>query len=294
MLFLTGATGFVGSRLAERLAQRNVAVRCLVRDVRRAKRLQALGFELVPGDVRNPESFRQRLKGCEQVIHLASVIDKNPGLMDAVNHRGTAALVEAARCAGVSRFVHVSSFGAAQKPQYAYAYSAWQAEQRVKQSRLQWVIFQPTVLVGTNDPFTKGFKQMARHWPFFVLPDRGKVRVQPLWVEDFVTHLLAGIANAAVADRTLPVAGSQILSLYEIAEHVMRACGVQKPILSLPAKTLKVIHQFGRSWEWSPWNSSYFLSKDHVIGREALAEIERLFAHRPRSFSAVISKLVNG
>lgn len=290
MLFLTGATGFVGSRLAERLAQRNVAVRCLVRDVRRANRLQALGFELVPGDVCNPESFCQQLAGCEQVIHLASVIEQNSGQMDAVNHRGTAALVEAAQRAGVSRFIHISSFGAAQKPRYAYAYSAWQAEQRVQQSGLEWVIFQPTVVVGKNDLFTKGFIQMARRWPFFVLPNQGKVRVQPLWVEDLVTYLLAAITSAVVTGRTLPVAGAQILSLYEIAAHIMRACNVQKPIFSLPAKMLKV----GRRFEWSPWNSSYFLSKDHVIGEEALAGIERLFAHRPRPFSAVVTKLING
>jgi len=212
MIFLTGGTGLVGARLASRLAERGEPVRCLVRDPRRARALSDLGFELVTGDLRAPERFRGALTGCTAVVHLASALGAGAAHMDAVNRGGTEALVEMAQEAGAKRLIHVSSHGARPNPRLPYAYSEWGAEQAVAASALDWLVLRPTVVLGRGDPFSGGLVRMLRRWPALVLPDGGRLRVQPVWVEDVVRCVLSGLGESAPARRRVPVAGGEVLS----------------------------------------------------------------------------------
>ena len=111
---LTGATGFIGLNLAERLVQRGDEVRALVRDPARAGELEDLGAELVVGDVSRPETLPPAVRGADAVVHLAGIV-KAVRREDyfAVNAEGTRALARAAASAGRVRFLLVSSLAAA-------------------------------------------------------------------------------------------------------------------------------------------------------------------------------------
>lgn len=109
---ITGATGFIGGRLAERLAvEEGVQVRALARQPAKAERLADMGIEVVRGDITDPDSLKTALAGCQLVFHAAAWVSEG-GSKDevwAVNVTGTQNVVEAALAAGVERFVHVSS-----------------------------------------------------------------------------------------------------------------------------------------------------------------------------------------
>src|SRR5947209_10228515 len=105
MLLLTGATGLVGRALLTRLTAARVPVRCLVRDPRRlgAERVRV---QIALGDLADPPSFRNALRGVDTVIHLAaSIRDQYEGSIEELNGIATWRLVEAASRAGVRRFV---------------------------------------------------------------------------------------------------------------------------------------------------------------------------------------------
>jgi len=110
---ITGATGFIGGRLAERLTtEEGVKVRALVRNLAKAQHLAGLGVEIAPGDITNPASILSAMDGCRLVFHAAAWVSERGSREDvwAVNVTGTQNMVDAAVATGnAERFVHVSS-----------------------------------------------------------------------------------------------------------------------------------------------------------------------------------------
>jgi nucleoside-diphosphate-sugar epimerase len=109
---VTGATGFIGGRLAERLAtEEGLHVRGLARTPAKGEWLADLGVEIVPGDITNPASLQAAMAGCQLVFHAAAWVSEGGNQADvwAVNVTGTQNVVDAALAVGVERFVHLSS-----------------------------------------------------------------------------------------------------------------------------------------------------------------------------------------
>ena len=109
---VTGASGFIGGRLAERLAtEEGLRVRAMVRDPKKAKRLQNLPLEVVRADLLDLESLRKAVDGCDLVFHCAAVVretgDRNE-FFD-TNVKGTENILRVSRDAGVKKFIHFSS-----------------------------------------------------------------------------------------------------------------------------------------------------------------------------------------
>ncbi len=109
---ITGVTGFIGGRLAERLAtEEGVQVRGLARTPAKGQWLAEVGVEIVPGDLTDPASLRAAVAGCQLLFHAAAWVSEGGNKTDvwAVNVTGTQNMVDAAVAAGVERFVHLSS-----------------------------------------------------------------------------------------------------------------------------------------------------------------------------------------
>jgi dihydroflavonol-4-reductase len=111
-VFLTGASGFVGSHVARLLVSRGARVRCLVRPKSRVDELRALGVELVEGDLRDGASVARALSGAEMVFHCAAdyrLHASDPAELYATNVGGTNHVMRAAFEQGVRRIVYTSS-----------------------------------------------------------------------------------------------------------------------------------------------------------------------------------------
>jgi nucleoside-diphosphate-sugar epimerase len=115
--FVTGATGFIGGKLAERLRERGDEVMALVRSPEKARALDDLGCELCPGSLSAETSLREGLEGYDSVFHVAAMYEvgiprsRRPAMYEA-NVTGTEHLLNAAANAGVQRIVYVSTIGA--------------------------------------------------------------------------------------------------------------------------------------------------------------------------------------
>src|SRR6202011_3071930 len=108
MLLLTGATGLVGSTLLRRLLAEGEQVRCLVRDPRRLGP-QRVRVQIALGDLTDPPSFRNALRGVQTVVHLAaSIRDQPQGSIEELSGIATWRMVDAAERSGVERFLFFS------------------------------------------------------------------------------------------------------------------------------------------------------------------------------------------
>lgn len=110
--FVTGATGFLGSHVARVLAEQGAQLRLLVRPTSDLRNIASLPAEHVTGDLRQPESLKSAMAGCDAVFHVAAdyrLWVRDPQEMYRSNVEGTRAILAAAREAGVERVVYTSS-----------------------------------------------------------------------------------------------------------------------------------------------------------------------------------------
>src|SRR5690606_2821563 len=114
VVFITGATGYIGQRLAHTLAGQGIRVHALVRNPKAAGLLNHPQIRCFEGDLQDIESVRKAMKGCEQVYHvggLARLVHKDSSLFYKINVDGTRNLLLAATDAGIRKFVYTSTTG---------------------------------------------------------------------------------------------------------------------------------------------------------------------------------------
>src|SRR5262249_33466718 len=159
--------GLVGTHSCRALAADGWTVRALVRDRARAElRLAGTGAELVLGDLRDPGAVAGALRGCHAVLHLAAIaIERGGATYERVNADATLALLEAARAAGVARFVHMSQNGASSESPHRFLRSKGVAEDAVRAGGLAWTVLRPSVIFGPEDEFVNALARFARLSP---------------------------------------------------------------------------------------------------------------------------------
>jgi NADH dehydrogenase len=240
VILLTGATGFVGERVAHALRARDLPVRCLVRSRARAATLDAWGCELVEGDMTDVQTLVGAVEGCDTIVHLVAIIAGRPADFERVMSRGTTDLVAAAAGAGARRVVLMSALGVelpgAETVPYFRAKLAM--ERAVAESGLEHVVLRPSFVFGRTGGTLPRFARIVRYSPVTPVIGSGTQRIQPIWVDD-----LAAIVAAAV-DRpegggTFELAGPDAVTWNELWERLARRLGKRRPLVHLPATLLR-------------------------------------------------------
>src|SRR5580658_10374825 len=192
MLLLTGATGLVGSALLNRLLGEGASVRCLVRDPRRLG-AQRVRVQIALGDLTDPPSFRNALRGVETVVHLAaSMRDQSRGSIEELNGIATWRMVEAAERQGVERFVFFSALGASTHHRARLLRAKALAEQAVREAELHSTIFSPSIVYAPGDDWLRLLERLSL-LPVMPVSGRGRAVFQPIWAEDVADCVLAAL-----------------------------------------------------------------------------------------------------
>jgi nucleoside-diphosphate-sugar epimerase len=237
-VLITGGSGFLGSRLVDRVAVTAARVVCLGR---REPASRAANVEFCRGDFLDRETCRRALNGCETVLHLAAATGKTaPAEYFRVNRDGTAMLLDEARNAGVERFLFVSSIAARfeHRFRYYYAESKREAEGLVRESGLKWTIVRPTMIFGPGSPVQDGLRRLAS-LPVLPVFGDGRTLVQPVFVED-AAKLIAEIVQSDRLDgRTIEIGGAEPLSIEDLLLRLRRAAGVSNGrVAHLPVRAI--------------------------------------------------------
>ncbi len=244
MIAIVGSTGFVGRHLAARLAREGSPLRCLARDPRRATERLPSGTPVVAGDLLDPASLSTALVGVETLMHCAAITANHkeafPGQYRRVNAEGTRHLMEAATRAGVKRVVLLNGLGTRPGKEGSYMRTRWEMAEAVRTSGLPFVALQPSILFGDGDAFTAALVRLARRAPVMPLLAGGRLKLQPLWVEDLVTCLVRCARDRQWDGRAIDLGGPEQMTMAEVIDLVLETIGVRRAKVPLPVSVAHV------------------------------------------------------
>ncbi|HYM66462.1 MAG TPA: NAD-dependent epimerase/dehydratase family protein [Patescibacteria group bacterium] len=247
-VLVTGATGFLGAALIQRLLGDGARVRALARSAASASPLAELGAEVVLGDVTDRRAVSEALDGVEVVYHLAGRL-LVPGVPAAEYRRthvaGTELMLECcAEMPSVRRFVHCSTTGvlgvtgptpadesAAFRPTNVYEATKAEAEMAVRravQSGFPAVIVRPGLVYGPGDLHLLGFFRSVLRRQFRPI-GRQAVWLHPIYIDDMSEALVRCGEHPAAVGECFHIAGTQTVSLAERGAEIARAEGTHLP-----------------------------------------------------------------
>lgn len=256
-MFITGVTGFIGGRLAEIACERNIPIVGLVRTWSRAARLARLSVRMVHGDVLDPDSLREAMKGCDVVFHCA--VDNRVGgeAHRRVSIEGTANVMQAALEMGVKRVVHLSSVAvysyrpgpdaASEEGAYRYSGDAYcdgkidgekVALRYYREHGLPVTVLRPTIVYGPFGDYTVDTVALVREGRM-VLVDGGTGVCNSLYVDNLVEAMLLTTERDGAVGEVFHISDASPVTWKEYIEAHARAIG--DSYLPLPEMTAQEI-----------------------------------------------------
>ncbi len=246
-VLVTGGTGFIGGRLAERLAVESGArVRVLVRELGRCWRIARFPVEMIRGDVLEPATLARASNGCDVVFHCAYGNRGSEELQRRVNVEGTANVLNAARAANVSRIVYLSTvavYGATpdgdldetaprRHSGHVYMDSKLDAErlalEYVRKQALPVTILQPTAVYGPFAPvWTVGVLDQLKTGRI-ILVNGGDGLQNVVYVDDVVTAMLLAATKREAVGEVFLISGDEPVTyrrFFERHEQMLGTCG---------------------------------------------------------------------
>jgi NADH dehydrogenase len=249
-VLVAGGTGFVGTAIVHALRAREVEVRVLARRPDRAAPLASLRVEIVPGDLTDAGSLASAVHGCTHVVNLVAIIKGAPDDFERVMIRGTASLVDAARDAGVTRFVQMSALGTTEQTSTLVPYygAKWAMERAVAGSGLEYAIVRPSFVFGRGGALST-FVRQVKLSPVVTVIGPGTQRLQPVWLEDVAQFFATVVDDERAPGRIWELGGPDIVTWNELYEEIARTLGKKRRLLHVP---FTVARTGAKLTEWLP------------------------------------------
>lgn len=236
---ITGATGFVGRHILNRLVERGHRPRALVRRPDRTP-FNPADVDVVTGSLADALALRTLVAGADVVIHLVGIIvERGTATFEAIHVGGTGAVIAAARAAGVRRLVHMSALGARDEAgATAYHRTKARAERLVAASGIDHVIFRPSMISGPGNVPIATLARIHRFAPVVPIFGTGNFPLQPIWIGD-VADAYAFAAEGR-GGGVHELGGPAVMTYKEFVQAIGRASGHPRPAIHVPLSLVRL------------------------------------------------------
>lgn len=273
-LLVVGSTGTLGRQVVRRALDEGYKVRCLVRSPKKAAFLKEWGAELVPGNLCYPETLKPALEGVTAVIDAATARPTDSLSIKQVDWDGKVALIQAAKAAGVDRFIFFSLLDVDKYPEVPLMEIKRCTEIFLAQSGLNYTILQ---LCG----FMQGLVGQ------YAIPILEK---QAVWItgesspiaymdtQDIAKFAIRALKVPETENKTFPVVGTRAWSAEELISLCERLSGQEARITRMPINLLRTVRHVSRFFQWG-WNLSDRLAFAEVMatGKPLAAPMDEVY-----------------
>ncbi|HEY7630274.1 MAG TPA: aminotransferase class III-fold pyridoxal phosphate-dependent enzyme, partial [Thermoleophilaceae bacterium] len=249
---VTGATGFIGGRLAQRLVQDGYQVRCLARASSDTSRLDKLDVEIATGDLTSAKTLARAAEGCRYVFHCGALVSDwaTPGEIAHINVEGTRNLLDASLGASVERFIHFSTTdvygypgGPGVDENYAgtrfrnwYSQTKRAAEDEVRRTdkALDTVILRPATVYGPGSVDVVGGIARALRGGNMLLVDRGSAVAGLVYVDNLVDAALLALSHDAAPGQAFNASDGLDITWKQFTDGLAEGLGCKEVRWSMP------------------------------------------------------------
>lgn len=295
-VFLTGATGFVGRHMLDRLLSEGHSVRAMTRRHSGGRGTEFLSsvqsghrenFTQASGDVVTGAGLDAGMDGCEAVIHLVGIIvEKGKNTFEAVHHVGTRNVVEAACRRGIRRFVQMSALGVCADGVAAYQTSKWKGEEEVRNSGIPFCILRPSLIFGPSDGFVTQMIDTMRKAPLFrPVPGNGRPKSRPVFIGDVTACFVRALNVDTATNQTVDLGGADELTLDQVLDEIARCAGIRKPAIHVPMPLMFLGAALAQTFLPSPPVTVDQLRMLREGSTCDIGPMKRIFSIEPRGFT---------
>jgi uncharacterized protein YbjT (DUF2867 family) len=257
-ILLTGATGYIGGRLAPRLLEAGFSIRCLVRSTGKLQdRPWATDarVEIVQADLANPDSLGQAMEGCDAafyLVHSMITAGRDYAQRDFDLARGFA---QAARTAGVARIVYLGGLGETGAGLSEHLKSRREVEDALASAGVPVTVLRAAMIIGSGSASFEILRYLVERLPVMITPKWVSTRCQPIAVENVIYYLVAVLSAPETAGSIYDIGGPDVLRYREIMDIMAEELGLSRRwIIPVPVLT--------------PRLSSYWIQIVTPIGHE--------------------------
>ena len=233
LIAVTGGTGFVGKAVVSELLRRGHLVNVLSRHIPVDPPPEGLNY--YAGSVVTGEGLDSFLEGCDALIHLVGIIrETGTNTFEAVHHKGTVNVIQAARKAGIRRYLHMSALGTRKGAKNAYHRTKWAGEEAVRRSGLSWTIFRPSIIFGPGDEFVNMLADTMKKTPVMPVFGGGSNLMQPVQVHDVAAAFATALEHSENIGKLYELGGLEILTFKDILNLIAQVIGKKRYYITVP------------------------------------------------------------
>jgi len=228
---VTGATGYIGGRLAPRLLEGGLAIRAMARN---PNKLESAGWrdraEVVRGDLGDPDSLTTAFDGIDVVYYLVHSMGTSPDFV-AEEARSARNVVAAARRSGVKRLVYLSGLhppGAELSP---HLRSRTAVGDILLESGIESVVLQAGIVIGSGSASFEMIRHLTNRLPAMTTPKWVHNKIQPIAVDDVLHYLIEAATARVPASRTWDIGGPDVLEYGEAMQVYAKAAGLRRRLI---------------------------------------------------------------
>ena len=242
---VTGATGFIGGKLADALAERGWRVRCLVRNPDRARELEERGFEVKVGDVLDAASLEGAGEGVEVAYYLVHSMGRGgSGDFEEREYRTARNFAEMAKREGVERTVYLGGLG--DEPRSKHLRSRQRTAELLAEHGPPLAYFRAGMVIGAGSESYRTLRYLVQRLPAMIAPAWLKTPTQPIADVDVISYLASAPDVLPAASTEVQIGGPEILSYGDMLDRMAEALGI-RPRRRVPVPLL------------TPWLSSLWI-----------------------------------